>query len=79
MSTDRMPLWLIWWEFKARFHRCPECGHRPDRHYGSAAPRWENDKIAAMLGIGQYGCRRCGNGATSERDATPPEPHGGTQ
>lgn len=72
------PLWLRWWAFRAWFHRCPECKHRPDRHYDSIGPRWEDDKIARMLGIGQYGCRRCGHGSIEERDAartaTPPTP-----
>jgi hypothetical protein len=63
------PLWLLWWRFKAWFHRCPECGHRPDGHHSSGAPRWEDDRIARMLGIGQYGCRLCGHGAIAERDA----------
>lgn len=72
------PLWLRWWKFKARFHRCPECKHRPDRHYGDFGSRWEDDKVARMLGIGQYGCRRCGHGAIADRDAAstrvlPPE------
>ena len=52
-GVDGIPMWLRWWQFKAWFHRCPECGHRPDRHYDSGAPRWENDKIARMLGIGR--------------------------
>lgn len=60
-------IWLRWRKFKAWFHRCPECGTRPDDHY-DAGPRWEDDKIALMLGIGQYGCRRCGHGAIEERD-----------
>jgi DNA-directed RNA polymerase subunit N (RpoN/RPB10) len=64
-----MPLWLRWWAFKAWFHRCPECGHRLDKHYDSTGPRWEDDKTAHMLGIGKYGCRRCGHGAVEERDA----------
>jgi hypothetical protein len=66
-------VWLRWWAFKCWFYRCPECGHRPDRHYG-LGPRWEDDKIARMLGVGQYGCRRCGAGAVKERDTrvTPP-------
>ena len=74
-TRSRKPRWLGWWEFKAWFHRCPECGHRPDKHYDSKGPRWEDDKIAAMLAIGQYGCRRCGEGSIAERDArvTPPE------
>jgi hypothetical protein len=69
----RKPLWMRWWEFKAWFHRCPECGHRPDRHYDSTGPRWDDDKTAAMLGIAQYGCRRCGHGSIAERDADAPE------
>jgi len=66
------PLWLRWWKFKAWFHRCPECKHRPDRHFDSPGPRWEDDKIAQMLGVGKYGCRRCGHGAIAERDAATP-------
>lgn len=64
-----VPLWLRWWSFKAWFHRCPECGNRPDRHYDSPGPRWEADRIARLLGIGQYGCPRCGHGAIEQRDA----------
>lgn len=71
--SDALPfgerLMLHWWHFKAWFHRCPECGHRPDEHHDSTGPRWEDDKVAAMLGIGQYGCRRCGHGAIEGRDA----------
>lgn len=44
-------------------HRCPECGVRPDPHWRSMAPRWDEDRVAAMLGVGHKGCRRCGNGA----------------
>jgi predicted RNA-binding Zn-ribbon protein involved in translation (DUF1610 family) len=71
--NDRIRL-RIWQEF-ARYHRCPECGHRPDLHHNSGAPRWEHDRVAQMLGVAQFGCRRCGNGAITERDAppTPPE------
>jgi hypothetical protein len=60
---------MRWWEFTCWFRRCPECGHRPDRHDDNIGPRWEDDAIARMLGIGQYGCRRCGQGAIAERDA----------
>jgi hypothetical protein len=38
------------------------------RRYRYAQPFWRDDKVAAMLGIGQYGCRRCGRGAVAERD-----------
>jgi len=31
-------------------------------------PRWENDQIAKMLGVAQYGCPSCGYGAIKERD-----------
>jgi hypothetical protein len=31
-------------------------------------PRWEDDKIAAMLGVAHYGCPSCGFGAIKERD-----------
>jgi hypothetical protein len=37
------------------------------RRYRYAQPFWRDDKVAAMLGIGQYGCRRCGRGAVAER------------
>jgi DNA-directed RNA polymerase subunit N (RpoN/RPB10) len=67
-ETWRKPLWMYWWELRMRFHRCPECGHWPDRHYDSIGPRWEDDKVAQMLGIAQYGCRRCGEGSIEERD-----------
>jgi hypothetical protein len=32
-------------------------------------PFWADDKTAQMLGIAQYGCRRCGRGAIAERDS----------
>lgn len=57
--TDRMRL-RIQAEFK-RHRRCPECG---ERGYGTAAPRWENDPVAQMLGIADRGCPCCGKGAT---------------
>jgi hypothetical protein len=70
-----MPLgdWLRlrWWRFLDHFHRCSECGHWPDAHRDHIAPRWEDDKTAAMLGIGRYGCRRCGHGAIEERNSKP--------
>ena len=40
--------------------RCPECHTRPDRHRWSTAPRWDRDKVAAMLGIVEGRCPRCG-------------------
>lgn len=45
-----------------RFRRCPKCGVRG---YGTAAPRWEDDPVAKMLGIADKGCPCCGNGAAS--------------
>lgn len=63
--TD-MTWWQVrWWQFIWWFRRCPEC-HR--RGYGNVGPRWEDDKVAQMLGIAQYGCPRCGKGAIEERD-----------
>lgn len=59
---------FAWWKFKSWFHRCPECGKRPNGFDDASMPRWENDKVAAMLGIQQYGCRRCGGGAIEGRD-----------
>ena len=56
---------LLWWKALAWLHRCPECGHRPDGHK-DWMPRWEDDRTARLLGIGQYGCRRCGHGAIEE-------------
>lgn len=32
-------------------------------------PFWRDDKVAQLLGIAQYGCPRCGRGATEQRDA----------
>jgi hypothetical protein len=68
--TWRDRLSLRWWKFRTWFHRCPECKHRPDRHFDGSAPRWEDDKIAKMLGIGQYGCRRCGHGSITNQPRT---------
>jgi hypothetical protein len=72
-EIDRMPVGdlarLRWWRFLDHFHRCSECGHWPDAHRDGIAPRWENDKVAHMLGIARYGCRRCGHGAIEERDS----------
>jgi hypothetical protein len=48
--------------------RCPECHTRPDRHRWSKAPRWDHDKVAAMLGIVEGRCPRCG--AELERGAS---------
>lgn len=31
-------------------------------------PLWKDDTTAAWLGIGRYGCRRCGWRAIEERD-----------
>lgn len=31
-------------------------------------PFWCDDKVAQMLGVAQFGCRRCGRGAIAERD-----------
>lgn len=61
---------LKWWKFKSLFFRCPECGHWPDQTHDQAKQgyRWENDKVAHMLGIGMYGCRRCGEGSIEARD-----------
>jgi hypothetical protein len=59
---------LRWWRLLDHFHRCSECGHWPDAHRDGIAPRWEDDKTAHMLGIGRFGCRRCGHGAIEERD-----------
>lgn len=58
-------LQLRWWGIRAWFRRCPECRVRG---YGGNAPRWEDDKIAQMLGVATYGCPCCGNGAIEERD-----------
>jgi hypothetical protein len=33
-------------------------------------PFWREDKTAALLGVAQYGCPRCGRGAIEERDRT---------
>ena len=66
--NERMQLRI--WKELGRFYRCPECGHRPDLHRNSGAPRWEADPVAQMLGIEQYGCSRCGTGAIEERDAS---------
>ncbi len=77
-ASKREPMWLRWWGFKTWLHRCPECGHRPDRHYESIGPRWEDDRVAQMLGIAQYGCRRCGHGASAERAETRATPPGRT-
>lgn len=59
---------LRWWGLRAWLHRCPECHHRPDRHHDSIGPRWEDDRVAQMLGVAQYGCRRCGAWSIEERD-----------
>lgn len=32
------------------------------------APFWADDPVAQMLGVAQYGCRRCGRGMTEQRD-----------
>ncbi len=56
------------WKLGRWLHRCPECGHRPDGHEDGSMPRWEDDLVAKTLGVAQYGCRRCGNGAIEERD-----------
>lgn len=58
---------LRWWATRAWFRRCPECGARGRGN--SPAPRWEDDKIAQMLGVAAYGCPRCGQGSVEERDA----------
>ena len=59
-------LQLRWWGARAWLRRCPECRVRG---FGGNAPRWEDDKIAQMLGIATYGCPCCGEGAIEERDA----------
>jgi hypothetical protein len=73
----RASLWRIdsqvrwemrWWKFKALFKRCPECHHWPDTHDDKYS-RWEDDRVAQMLGSAKYGCPRCGNGCTEEREA----------
>lgn len=46
-----------------RWRRCPECG---ERGYGTSAPRWEDDKVAQMLGIAHKGCPCCGHGSVGE-------------
>ena len=52
------PLWrddfLLWLDLRTTralqwLHRCPECGTRPDRHWHSIAPRWDDDLIVADL------------------------------
>jgi hypothetical protein len=34
-------------------------------------PFWRDDKVAQMLGVAHYGCRRCGRGAIEEQNAEP--------
>lgn len=69
-GADTLPLsdWLLlrWWKVRDWLRRCPECG---ERGYGGKAPRWEDDKVAQMLGIAHFGCPCCGKGAVKERDA----------
>ena len=60
---------MRWWKFKSYFRRCPECKNWPDQH-DNDMPRWENDKIAKMLGSAKFGCPRCGHGSTEERQGT---------
>lgn len=43
---------------RARWHR---------RRY--RLPFWCDDKVAAMFGVAQYGCPRCGRGSIEQRDA----------
>jgi hypothetical protein len=38
-------------------------------------PFWCDDKTANMLGVAQYGCRRCGHGAMQQRPAAHRTPH----
>lgn len=70
--------WLLlrWWGFRAWLRRCPECGQRG---YSTASPRWENDRVAHMLGIVTPDrCRCCGKGYGTDAPenlprVTPPE------
>lgn len=62
----RLRLQLHWWHLRAWFGRCPECRQRG---YLGNGPRWEDDKVAQMLGVAAYGCPCCGKGAVEERDA----------
>lgn len=51
---------LRWWKVQGWFRRCPECGQRG---YSTVAPRWEDDKVAHMLGLindDHCRCRCCG-------------------
>lgn len=62
----RLRMQLHWWHLRVWFGRCPECRQRG---YLGNGPRWEDDKVAQMLGVAAYGCPCCGKGATEERDA----------
>lgn len=68
-APERPPLTLRvqirWWALRAWFRRCEECSLRGRSEYG---PRWEDDKVAQMLGIAHLGCPACGKGAIAERN-----------
>lgn len=51
---------------------CPIRSRWRRRRYGQ--PFWRADKTAALLGVGQFGCPRCGRGAIKERDLQRPAP-----
>lgn len=51
---------------------CPIRARWRLRHH--AQPFWCEDQVAQLLNIAQFGCWRCGRGATAEYARRAPEP-----
>lgn len=62
MTDAREAAAEVWHAVTCPFHR------RWLRHRWHM-PFWRDDKTAQMLGVAEYGCPRCGRGATRQRDA----------
>lgn len=50
--------WVRWYHVWRWLHRCPDCGQHG---WDPQTPRWEDDKVAQMLGLLHSDrCRACG-------------------